>query len=69
MDTTRIVYDGTSSNSVLEHSQKKCHFIFVFVMCSLLTELGLMPSSRIVFQCIVNVDFISDDYLKEGTVL
>ena len=49
--------------------RKKCHFIFVFVMCSLLAELGLMPSSRIVFQCIVNVDFISDDYLKEGTVL
>ena len=44
-------------------------FIFVFLMCSLLAELGLMPSSRIVFQCIVNVDFISDDYLKEGTVL
>ena len=42
--------------------RKNAIFIFVFVMCNLLAELGLMPSSRIVFQCIVNVDFISDDY-------
>ena len=49
--------------------RKNAIFIFVFLMCSLLADLGLMPSSRIVFQCIVNVDFISDGYLKEGTVL
>ena len=49
--------------------KKNAIFLFVFLMCRLLAELGLMPSSRIVFLCIVNVDFISDDYLKEGTVL
>ena len=49
--------------------RKNAISIFVFLMCSLLAELGLMPSSRIVFLCIVNVDFISDGYLKEGTVL
>ena len=49
--------------------RKNAIFLFVFLMCRLLAELGLMPSSRIVFLCIVNVDFISDDYLKEGTLL
>ena len=41
-------------------------FIFVSLMHSFSAEVGLMPSlssSRIVFHCIVNLDFISEDYL------